>query len=779
MKILKINKITLFAGVLTWLGLFAALTVSSFNRFELLNIIGFSFLIIVPGFLTMLLLEIKKIEFWGYLGLVVGFSLLEIILTILFYNNILPIFHIMRPLDKIPLLAEISSLVLFLLSLNLFRKSPVKIKLDKFILFENRKDLIFAFTPVIFVVMSILGAITLNNGGNGNIILAMLLSTGAYAALLIYHSNKLGKNVIPTGLFFMSLALLFMTSLRGWFISGHDIQREYQVFQIAKNNGIWRISNFQDAYNACMSITILPTVLSNLIKVFDPYIYKVFFQIIFAIVPCVIYLTIKRFTSTTLALISTLYFIAFPTFFSDMIFLNRQEIAFVFLVLMFYIIFDKTVPVISKRNIFTVLGIGMILSHYTTTYTILALLTFLVIARPIGMIVGKYISRIKILANSGIKLSNQVKRKSSIAVWMVAILIAITFLWTTVATDTASGSIVRVITKTIETMRSNVKEDTKSGAISYSLFSFKAPDIKTLFAQYQKEVVEGTRAKFPSAYYDSSIYQSFPIKLLSDDVMPLTPIGNFINSHGIRVVSLNSIVRQGSAKMLQVLIVIGLIAVFFRKSFLRKDIDLEFILLTAGSLAFVIAQVVLPVLSAEYGVLRAFLQSMLFFGVFIVIGSMQMMVGLKNKTKITLASALVIIFFLSSTGVFTQILGGYDAQLHLNNSGSYYDSFYTSTEEVAGVKWLIKNVSPTNDTIQADKFETSKINAISSFSAIPDIYPALIQKESYIFINSTNLIENKSILSYNDTSISYAYPMQFLDANKNLIYSNGYNRIYR
>ena len=45
-------------------------------------------------------------------------------------------------------------------------------------------------------------------------------------------------------LFLMSVALLFMTSLRGWYVTGHDIQTEYHVFRLTEVTaaGVCRIS---------------------------------------------------------------------------------------------------------------------------------------------------------------------------------------------------------------------------------------------------------------------------------------------------------------------------------------------------------------------------------------------------------------------------------------------------------------------------------------------------------------------------------------------------------
>ena len=72
-------------------------------------------------------------------------------------------------------------------------------------------------------------------------------------------------------------------------MTGHDIQQEYLVFQLTEFHGHWSMAYFNDPYNACLSITILPTELSRIIQVDSPYIFKLFFQMIFALCPVMAY----------------------------------------------------------------------------------------------------------------------------------------------------------------------------------------------------------------------------------------------------------------------------------------------------------------------------------------------------------------------------------------------------------------------------------------------------------------------------------------------------------
>ena len=174
--------------------------------------------------------------------------------------------------------------------------------------------------------------------------------------------------MIGATLFLMSVALLFMTSLRGWYVTGHDIQTEYHVFRITEAYGRWSMSNFQDAYNACLSITILPTEIVHFTNVAGPYVYKVFFQIIFGLSPVIVYAISRRYWSRFISVLAALFFASFPSFINDMPFLNRQEVGMLFAGVAILAI---TSTLWRRRDRLMVMfgaAVGLDLAHYSTMY---------------------------------------------------------------------------------------------------------------------------------------------------------------------------------------------------------------------------------------------------------------------------------------------------------------------------------------------------------------------------------------------------------------------------
>ncbi len=776
------SRVSILSAIAIWWGVVATLSFNGHNPFGLLNILGFTFLLLVPGFLTLSIVRLSNVEPWARVSMMIAISILELILAALIANTLLPFIGIVHPLSKVALIVTVSLLILTLGILFWRRTTGYPVALGRYALFSNKTDLITACLPVVLIILSVAGALRLNNGTDNSLTVLMLILTGVYVGgltWLLQHKKLHDSITVPFALWCISLALLLMTSLRGWYTTGHDVQVEFLVFELTKNNGVWLIEAYRDAYNACMSITVLPTIFASLLKLSDPYVYKVLFQIIFAVVPGIIYVFTRKYVASVIALLASFYFIAFPTFFGDMPMLNRQEIAFLFWTLMIYILFEEGVALRLRQLLFVALGVGMILSHYSTTYTVIALLSFLILARPVLRKFMQWPWFIKYGGKSAVTLPDATK-KPYVALWMVGVLIAGSFLWSSVLTDTSSSSIYRVVEKTIETIRQNSKEDTRSSDVLYSIFSWGTSDPQKSLELYKEKTADPIRARAPSdTYYDVATYEKYDLHTTLDD-QPLTGLGQLIASFGIEVSKTNDLIRQMLAKVLQVLIIIGFLSVVLRRRFFEKTLDTEFFLLAVGNVLMVASQVLLPVLSAEYGVLRAFEQSLMFLGVLVVIGGLSLCVRFSEHKRFLVVTGFAIVFFYAMTGVFTQLFVRHPGQLHLSNAGTYYDTYYTHDSELQAIEWFDKNIPKSPDIkIQTDHTAVNALYGITGAEIIHGMYPGLIRRDSYVLLTYANVHKSQSMVLWNSNIVKYVYPTAFLDEQKDLLYSSENVKIYR
>jgi uncharacterized membrane protein len=803
MKAITLSRTNLSLLSLVWGAVFVLLSVFGENNFQILNIVGFAFLILVPGFLTITVLDIRGLPLWGYLGLMVGFSVLELMLIGLLGNTLLPHVGVHFPLHKVPLLWEISIVTIVLGVMAILREEADTAMVSIADAFGSVRDALIALMPAAFVVLAVFGAIRLNDGLDGTVTLAMLLAIGAYSVVLASMSKKVGQNVIPTAIFFMALALLLMTSLRGWYVTGHDIQQEYKVFELAKNAGVWSMAAYRDAYNACLSITILPAIFSALLKIADPYVYKVLFQIIFASCASIAYLVSRNWANRIVSLLGSLYFIAFPTFFEDMPFLIRQEVAFLFYGLMLYLLFVAKLPLATRRVLFVLFGVGVILSHYSTTYTLLLIFGLTAVA----MFVFPWLFRLaksgRIFRDSALgSVANKERKGSRLTIGMITALALLSAVWTGLITDTG-GNVTKVVGETLSAVANGLTENNRS-LDAVSLITFGKPSQAETLKAYRDEVVAPKlKNARPGEYFDANVYDAYPIALTATATMPPTALTRFVLGYRVPIDRIVPFVGQLLAKVMELCVLLGMLYVLFRKSIMRH-VDNEQYLLACSSLIFIAATIILPVLSTEYGVLRALQQSMFVLAPFLATGTIvvaaaliyplysipRLFVTVSENVRQACINACVavlpMLFLLYSAGVVPQLIGGNVPQLHLNDAGPYYDAYVMHASDLAGIAWIQAveqklAASGHKDLfdLQADKYMQNKIVSMTKLEFSGDIFPATIQRGSYVFLGRANFAEKKGAVSYQGELITYIYPVALLDEHKNLVYDNGGVLIYR
>lgn len=776
----------LFAFDVWWIAFFL-LAKSPFGHSLLFNVISGVSLVCIPGLLTIAVLRLNSLSPWAHIGFMVGFSILELMLLGVVGNTFLPPLGISRPLGP-AFLYLLSVCMTLLAGLAWWRDMSLTLSLKKYLFFDTLCDTLFAFTPVLFVALSIAGAIILNNGGSGIITLLMLIAIALYAALLMRESEHLAPEVIPTALFFVALSLLFMTSLRGWYITGHDIQREFGVFQLTKKAGLWNMAVYRDAYNACLSITVLPTIFSSTLAIADHYIYKALYQIMFAVVAPLTYLLARTTLTKRLSVFATFFFISFPTFFTDMPFLARQEIAFMFLALLLYILFALKETPAKTHLLFLAMGLGVLFSHYSTTYTLIAVFGLMWAMRPLfNWFSSALLRRSRLLESSGIALLSRELPKLSFG--KIATLALMSIVWTTVITGTG-GNVTHVIDETAHAVLNGFAGDNRS-IDAINLLSVEKPSLTQLLADYEREVVEPLRAAEPDIFFPSETYAAYPILVREDKPLPATEVSRSLAIGSIEPRMFVPAIGSLVVKLFELLLPIGILYALLRRSRVAS-IDQEIFLFAGASLVFIALTVLLPVLSVEYGIYRAMQQSLFVIDMFFIIGGLALfdnLVALHKKIRfaarysVGAMGALTLVFFLFSTGAMPQIFGGNEPLLHLNNAGSYYETFLSTRTDAAAIEHLSavaadSIIDGTRFEIQADKYTQQKIFSLSGFPAYGDILPALVHRHTYVFLSESTVAGGTASVSQNGNRIIYVYPLPFLDENTSLVYNNGGARVY-
>jgi len=875
------GKKTLFSLLLGFVLLTSMLELAHVNFLCTTTLISFCVYVLLPGFLISLILRIKKLSFWENLLFIVGLSIAFLELGGLLLNILLPLFDVENPLgfQNIVCGFDVFLLLLFVCAWVRTKQLEIRIQLPK----RSNIEKVLYILPIFFPVLATLGAIVLNNGGSDILTLILLGSIAAYSLIIMLFRDKIAVDLYPYAIFFMGVASLFTTSLRSWYITGHDIEREFYVFQLTNTHHIWNMAFYQDPYNACLSITILPTVLTSLLSIQDMYVYKVIFQILFAISPVLVFFIIRNYTIPVFAFLSAFFFMSFPTFFNDMPMLNRQEIGFIFFGLVLYMILLSKLSLSIRKILFIIFALGVVVSHYSTNFVLLALVTFvyvltLIISLPLmkntftwllskfhitlkNTFTNWYASENTVVlpkiaradhspkihnpkgflslpqidhspktdrgqkrndrvvwyanedtvmlstmgqADHSSKMGSDQKgtiwyanedtvvlsavtqanhsskthyRKMFLSLPLVLLLFLMTYVWNNLYTN-SSSHVGSVLSEVVSSILVKSDSDATSNDTSYSIFSApKEEDPEQQLQDYinsilQPEKSANTGEVDTSQFYSKSITNKYPSYPIPQDELAPTPLGNLVTTLHVPVFDIQAELRSLSADFMQIFVFIGLLAVLFLKN--KKPFDLQYLLLCYGAVFLLLLEVLLPTLAVDYGLLRMFQQLLFMLSLPIVLGVCSILFFAKEQKKVLFIGIIAIIFFLNLTGFVSHLTGDYYPQMTLDNSGLYYDAYYVHKSDVVAIIWLSEN-NVNDEPVEADLSGTNKLLTYGGVNALNEIFPPVIRKNAYVYLQvSTHktLFIGADILTFNSSK-------SFLDDNKNLVYSNGKDNIYK
>lgn len=655
-----------------------------------------------------------------------GLSLLALVVGGLLLDTVLPWFGVDRPLAPAPL--GIAWLVVDVALLVWRRDVPLAPPGVLRIATRSAVDARFVLPPTLAVgalVLAVAGAFRLNNGESG-VVAVVAVVVGAAALLAQTLSPRRAHDGWVLGL--VSAALLLGTSLRGWYVTGHDIQAEFLAFRLADGAQNWEMSALPSAYNACLSVTILPTVLAQATGLSGELVFKLLLQLVFATVPVLTYLFARRFIPRRLALAAAILTIAFPTFFSDMPYLVRQELAFLFVALMLLAATERRRTPWRSRLLVLTFGVGVALSHYSTTYVLLMAL----VAALVGLTV--------------IRKGEQPPRVLTHPL-VVAALLAVTLAWAGPVTGTG-GHAREVLSETVAAITGSGEDGPSSSDTSYWLLSRDTTTPRDRMDMYVGATLDYRTAEIPRHL------RVVPEPRRSELAPDLRPASS-------------TTVKLVCALVMQAFLLLGLVWLLRR----RKDSGFprEIVFLVWGSMAALGLIVVVPNLSVDYGVLRAFQQTLL---VVAPVMAMGMWFLLRRRVLCALAPVALLV-----------VLAATQQRIGIANAGNYYDRFYVTDSAMEGIEWLgtTDRADRENERIIANRNINVRLLGLSDNRApVSDrLYPTMLSRDAYVFVDGQILDRGESTVFWTGDLLTYDYPVGVLDRKLDRIYDAPQARVYR
>ncbi|MFJ9908308.1 DUF2206 domain-containing protein [Streptomyces sp. NPDC101152] len=698
----------------------------------------------------------------------IGFAVMTDMVVALTVNTALPPLGVDRPLTRLVLTIATAAV---LVALGVFAPEPKRLKRPSLGgLFATRGVKPVAAVGGVALVLAVAGPIRLNNGLGGAVSTVAMIVVAALIALLLLRRGRYPVPVLEFGLYCASAALLLLTSLRGQYITGHDIQKEFLYFRLALGGEHWDISTYTDPYNACLSITLLPVSVFQLTALSETAIFKVVLPLLFALTPVLVHRAVRNVAPRVVALMSAVYFIVFPTFFTDMPYLGRQEIAFLLLGCAMVVLTDSQGPLRVRRIVFVVLLAGIVLSHYSTTYVVVGTLA-----------VSFFLDKAwRLVSRRGRDRSRRRRRedrmRSFLTWWMVVVPAVLALLWAGPLTHTG-GQAQRTLHEVASAMFGGTSQAGSSDT-AYSIFGgAKVPPTERL-QEYKADLLKQTASQRASgAYLPLKKVDGLSTPVVPVPVMKLTAVGRAIDGLGISVPGLNGGLRQAAALFFQVMAMAGfVVALWARRSAFRPVRDQ--VTIAVGAWCMVAVFTLVPQLSVDYSLLRAFQQGLFFFAPFLATATVWALRWAGRRT-VPLACALLAALLLDLAGVVPKVLGGYPGQLQLSDSGQYYAIYYPHAEERRAALWLDGRLTEEGSgLVQTDRFSYSRLQALLTHPTLADVSPAALRTDSYVLLGTTPTRTGDVTVFYGGDLITYRYPMAVLDS-RDLIYSNGGAVIYR
>lgn len=697
------------------------------NTFILLNVpvlrlvFGFGFYSVIPGVLILHILNLDKIKMVEKFILSWGLSISFLMFFGLLANYLYPLFDY-TPLSTNSLVVSIS-IILFILIVTLFRRRSLGTFVDIStlnIIFGVRGK-IFLILPAFFPALGIIGAHFMNIKENNIILITLYILIVLYIGLVSLKHEQVPEVIYAPIIFLISISILLLWGLRSNYILGADIHSEYYIFYQTFQNEQWQIL-INNPLDACLSISILPTIYQSFLGVDPEYTFKLFTPVLFSVSPLIIYVISKKYVTSKYAFLASLFFISQSSFMCSAGG-PRTRFAILFFALAVMVLFSEELNEISRRFLFIVFALSCIVSHYSTTYIFFFVL--------LGMWGGGQISRIAFLFQKGClpPLS-----KSHVNIGILIIMFVSIFFWYSQVTGVAFEAGIKFIDKSLISLQ------------DFFLLESRESGIESAFG---KDL--GSKG---IAHTIEFIFSWLSIAFIAIGV--LTTLARFY-----QLVALDHPQEKECPP-----------------SFMFQRLDADFLSLSIISSVILVTSIAFPYVSHGYDLQRTFLQMIVVLSVFFVIGGITIAESLCVHKRSYLIVLLVLVpFFMCTTGVISQIFDD-PKSIILSSEGDQFDTYYLYSQETFGAKWL-KQFTASDSKIYSDNFGERRLISQGGLIRVPVYGDSIIERaeknlsteDGYIYLRHCAVVNGKLLDKNRRWHNITEYQGIFLYRNN--IYSNG------
>ncbi|WP_421077861.1 DUF2206 domain-containing protein [Methanothermococcus sp. Ax23] len=337
-------------------------------------LIGFIYISFIPGYLLLRILRLHNLSSIESFLYALGLSLFMGMFVGFLMNMFYPILGITnKPIAEIPIVLTMAGVVFLLCIIAYFRdkkyNSPDYINLKDII---NPQVLFLSLIPF----MAIFGTYLVNYYHN-NILLMIMIVIIALIALIVGFTDWIDKKYYPYAIWAIAIALVWHIMLITPYVNNHD--GEMVGAKSTIENGFWNY-NIYGNYNSILSNNVFTPMVYFILGINLTWVYKLIFPLWISIFPVVIYVIVRKYLDCKMSFLSALVVIISGgmAYINTFTVITKQFMAEFFMSLIIVAMYGD-INRLKKMIITLMFGMGVIWSHYGTSYLFMAGLLFTVI----------------------------------------------------------------------------------------------------------------------------------------------------------------------------------------------------------------------------------------------------------------------------------------------------------------------------------------------------------------------------------------------------------------
>ncbi|MBI4333118.1 MAG: DUF2206 domain-containing protein [Chloroflexi bacterium] len=709
---------TLFLVLLAFLT--ATFLAIALNIPVLRQLLGSAFLAFVPGLLLLYVLKVRA-DLATRFVLSVGLSTALVILLGMSVSSVGTAFGYARPLTALPLFLSFGGATALLAALAYMRNRGARFSRPELRLATREKALLIP--PALFLFLALAGTFVIKTTGSNILLVALYIGIGAYALGITLWHTRVPERLYPTVILLMSVSLVLVAALRSNHLIGSDMHDEFRLFQTTFDNARWGIAE-GSMLNTALSVSILPSVYQVFLKVSPEYLFMLLFPLIVSVIPLVVYIITRKYVAGFYAFLGTFFFMSQKTFLDTH---GRTGIAILFFALAIMALFHDDLSPIAKRIMFMVFSVGVVASHYSSTYIYFFLLLLAWIAASTPVYVRKVIDIVRgrsaeSASNiAGLPEAGGAGSVRGITGETVALVLVLLYFWygqvTAVAFDTALWLLRRAAALN-QAFLLEAKGGTVSGAVGVDIVS--VPQRLRVLLSWASVALIATGVLATLAKHRTMVGTGGP---------------------------------PGNVK----------------HRFLRSRFDGDFFALGLAGSAVLGLAVTLPYISAYYDLERASFITLPILATFFVVGG-TMAARLVKIRAGWLIGGLAVLFFSTTTGLTYQAFQ-IPASLTLNSQGLEYDSWYVTDRDSHAATWLDAYARwPIDAPVGAAErmlFGQTKLPRTLIHGAYSRRYDPGFRPEGFVYFRSAD-VKSNAVARFPEVAF-----------NRSKVYGNGGAEIYR